>query len=285
MGCTVSDEAHTHEGFTLYDMPGCGGIYEAENAARLEGARVHAQTDSVGHQGFRGQSFVDYLTADGSIQWNIEHCGAGAASVSFRYALRGGDRPLRVEVNGEVVQAQLSFPRTGSWATWGHTAQVEIRLVAGANSIRLVGTGSSGANVDSMTLTMEPTHYLTVVSWPAHAWGQWNDHEKGAIEKCSARESTTDEDGDGYLFTSCCTAEGGGMRRVCGSTRNTNFETAVEQCAAQGGRLCTADEALSLDENNRGRMATAGQGCSVDGPRHAIGGDLNRLWTSTPCSP
>jgi len=156
MGCTVSDEAHTHQGFTLYDMPGCGGTYEAENAARLEGALVHAQTDSVGFQGFRGQSFVDYLTADGSIQWNIEHCGAHAASVSFRYALRTGDRPLRVEVNGEVVQAQLSFPRTGSWATWGRTAQVEIRLVAGANSIRLVGTGSSGANVDSMTLTMEP---------------------------------------------------------------------------------------------------------------------------------
>jgi hypothetical protein len=141
--------------------------------------------------------------------------------------------------------------------------------------------------ITALTVTCQgnPTHYLTVVSWPAHAWGQWNDNEKGAIEKCSARESTTDEDGDGYLFTSCCTAEGGGMRRVCGSTRNTDFETAVEQCAAQGGRLCTSDEALSLDENNRGRMATAGQGCSVDGPRRANGGDMNRLWTSTPCSP
>jgi len=130
----------------------------------------------------------------------------------------------------------------------------------------------------------EPTHYLTVVSWPAYAWGQWNDDAKGPIQKCSPRDTTTDADGTGYMFTSCCTAEGVGMRRDCGTTHNTNFETAVEQCAAQGGRLCTADEVLSLDENS-GRMTTVTQGCSVDGPRTASGGDLNRLWTSTPCSP
>jgi len=434
--------------------PQCGGVYEAEDvpATSLTGAQVHAQTNSVAHQGFTGQSFVDYLSADGSIEWNIEHCGAGAASVSFRYALSGGNRPLLVEVNGEVVQAHLSFPPTGSWATWGRTDQVQIPLVAGANSIRLVGTGSSGANVDSMTLTTGtcadqgryirhdvgtaiyweqcgvkywvqscsmcddildfahtpchnhwvdqpqsyidslltgggfpgtgdgerfecsqhwaytglpvvvgstamqntkcphihedrlfrtpssgssdvtivdcyeqcastagcnhfsygayqggfvcmgctvsdeaqthegftlydmPTHYLTVVSWPAWAWGEWNNDAKGAIEKCSPRETTADADGTGYWFTSCCTGEGAGMQRDCGTTHNTNFETAVEQCAAQGGRLCTADEVVSLDENS-GRMTTATQGCSVDGPRTATGGDLNRLWTSTPCSP
>jgi hypothetical protein len=129
-----------------------------------------------------------------------------------------------------------------------------------------------------------PTHYLTVVSWPAWAWGEWNNDAKGAIEKCSPRETTADADGTGYWFTSCCTEEGAGMQRDCGTTHNTNFETAVEQCEAQGGRLCTADEVVSLDENS-GRMTTATQGCSVDGPRTATGGDLNRLWTSTPCSP
>merc|ERR1719281_1872313 len=30
---------------------------------------------------------------------------------------------------------------------------------------------------------------------------------------------------------------------------------------------------------------TASQGCSVDGPQRATGSDLNRHWTSTPCSP
>jgi len=132
--------------------PQCGGVYQAEDAT-LDGAVVHGNTASPGHQGFTGRSFVDYLRTDGSAEWNIEHCGAGAASVSFRYALRGQDRPLQVELNGEVVHAQLSFPPTGSWATWGRTNEVQIPLVAGANTIRLVGTGRSGANVDSMTLT------------------------------------------------------------------------------------------------------------------------------------
>jgi len=147
------------------------------------------------------------------------------------------------------------------------------------------GAGFAGCNgwQWNRDLYVKPTHYLTVVSWPGHVWGLWDNDAKGAIEKCSPRETTTDADGTGIRFTSCCTMQGVGMPRDCGTTRNTNFETAVEQCAAQGGRLCTADEASSPD--GTGRNTVSWRGCSLDGPRSATGGDSNRLWTSTPCSP
>jgi hypothetical protein len=126
--------------------------------------------------------------------------------------------------------------------------------------------------------TAEPTHYFVVNSWPEHAWGTWDaEARSSSIEKCLAKDMTEDPDGSGYLFTSCCTSDGAGMSRDCGTTRNTNFETAMEQCESQGGRLCSADEAMS--------QATVSKGCSVDGPSSATGADLNRLWTMTPCTP
>jgi len=132
---------------------------------------------------------------------------------------------------------------------------------------------------------MEPTHYLAVTSWPEWAWGAWDTEAMASsIEKCFALDQTEDGDGSGILFTSCCTLEGLGMGRDCETTRNTNFATAALQCEEQGGRLCTAQEALAIDESS-GRRTTATQGCSVDGPRSATGSDLNRLWTSTPCIP
>jgi len=121
------------------------------------------------------------------------------------------------------------------------------------------------------------THYYAVNSWPEHAWGAYDSEARvSSIEKCLLKEQTEDADGSGYLFTSCCTIEGVGMSRDCGSTKNTNWDTAVAQCASQGGRLCTADEAMS--------QVTVSQGCDVDGPSSATGADLNRLWTSTPCT-
>merc|ERR1711957_7106 len=143
-----------------------------------------------------------------------------------------------------------------------------------------MGMGSSG-QIESQD---SPTHYLAVVSWPVWAWGEWDLDSKGPIEKCVHRDQVADADGSGDFFTSCCTAEGAGMRRDCGTTRNTDFQTAADQCESQGGQLCTADEVVAV-ENGRGRRTTVSQGCSVDGPRSASGADLNHLWTSTPCSP
>jgi hypothetical protein len=69
-----------------------------------------------------------------------------------RYALDTGDRPLEVILNG-VSLGNLSFPATGSFATWNNTAPLTITPEPGTNRIRLQTTGSSGANIDQLTYT------------------------------------------------------------------------------------------------------------------------------------
>jgi len=124
-----------------------------------------------------------------------------------------------------------------------------------------------------------PTHYLAVVSWPAHAWNSFDETERGgSMTKCFPANTVQDIDGDGYMFTSCCAWDGSGMDRDCSATaaRRTTHRDAVLQCQHQHGRMCTAEEAIA--------GAIVSRGCSVDGPRAATGNDLNRAWTSTACT-
>merc|ERR1719215_2200 len=135
---------------------GCGscmGSYEAEDASMSSGCIVHANTQSLVHQGFSGTSFVDFVTsADAYIEWTIHSCTGGTASVSFRYALSSGNRPLQLVVNG-IDMNVIDMPASGSWATWISSVSVPVNLQPGTNIVRLVGIGSSGANLDSMTLS------------------------------------------------------------------------------------------------------------------------------------
>jgi len=142
-------------GVECYDIPSheaqCLGTHEAE-AATLHGAIVHANTASAVHQGFTGSSFVDYINPTGDyIEWTLP-CSGGSATLSFRYSLAGGNRPLQVLVNGVEAAASLSFPATGAWNQWG-TASVDVELSGGSNTIRLAVTGSSGANTDSLIIS------------------------------------------------------------------------------------------------------------------------------------
>ena len=130
----------------------CIGTYEAEEAA-LSGAIVHANTNSANHQGFTGSSFVDYLNPNTDfIEWSLPSCRAGTATLSFRYSLAGGNRPLQVLVNGAEATDALSFPATGAWNQWGE-ASLTVSLSSGSNTVRLVAAGSSGANMDSLTVS------------------------------------------------------------------------------------------------------------------------------------
>lgn len=129
----------------------CAGTYEAEDAT-IHGGVEHANVASAGHQGFTGRSFVDYLNPTGDfVEWTVESCSGGSATASFRYALGGGNRPLRVLVNNVEVESSLSFPATGSWNSWSE-ASFTVQLGAGTNVVRLVAIGSSGANMDSLII-------------------------------------------------------------------------------------------------------------------------------------
>jgi hypothetical protein len=128
------------------------GAYEAEDAV-LTGAIV-----SASQSGFTGTGFADFLNLAGdNIDWTVEAQNAGRYDLKFRYALQSGNRPLEIQINGQVVNAALSFPATGNWATWQYVTLPSQQLLAGTNTIRLTATGSSGPNIDYLLLTVAPT--------------------------------------------------------------------------------------------------------------------------------
>jgi glucose/arabinose dehydrogenase len=119
---------------------------EAENAT-LSGPAV-----SNIHAGYTGTGFADYLNASGDyIQWSASIAAAGSYTLTFRYALVSGARPLSVSVNGTVVNTSLGFPSTGAWTTWS-TVSITANLNAGTNTIRTTAIGSSGPNVDNLVI-------------------------------------------------------------------------------------------------------------------------------------
>ena len=121
--------------------------YEAENASLAGGAVVSSVVD-----GFTGAGFVDYVSAAGeSVEWTVNAPAQGLYKLEFRYALGAGNRPLRIDLNGAVANASLAFPATGAWTTWS-TVTMTTPLNAGANTVRATSIGSSGANVDSLTV-------------------------------------------------------------------------------------------------------------------------------------
>jgi hypothetical protein len=122
-------------------------LYEAE-AAMLSGVTV-----SRSHAGYTGNGFVDYRTASGEfIEWTVTADAGGTHVLEFRYANGSSStRPLELKVNGVVAVARLAFDPTGAWSTW-RTVSQPVTLAAGPNRVRLSSVGSSGPNVDSVTV-------------------------------------------------------------------------------------------------------------------------------------
>lgn len=120
-------------------------LLEAEDAQR-SGPRV--VTTSAG---YTGTGYIDYRNASGDfIEWTIYKNTAGPVSLQFRYSNGGAtDRPLRLQVNGTVINDALKFPPTGGWPAWTYTTATA-NLTAGMNKIRLTATGASGANIDHL---------------------------------------------------------------------------------------------------------------------------------------
>jgi hypothetical protein len=73
---------------------------------------------------------------------------AGNYDLVFRYALRSGNRPLSISVDGQSGST-LAFPATGSWQSWGEV-QTTLALSAGSHTIRASTAGVSGANMDHL---------------------------------------------------------------------------------------------------------------------------------------
>ncbi|HXT11579.1 MAG TPA: glycoside hydrolase family 98 domain-containing protein, partial [Candidatus Angelobacter sp.] len=128
-------------------------IYEAEDAT-LSGP---AAASSNG--GYTGTGYADYANNNNDyVEFALNANSAGSYPITFRYANGGTtDRPLQLSVNGVTVAASLSFPPTGGWTAWLYTATNSATFNAGLNKVRITATGSSGANVDHMLVTVNGT--------------------------------------------------------------------------------------------------------------------------------
>jgi hypothetical protein len=123
------------------------GVYEAEFAA-LSGPVVASN-----QAGFTGTGFADFSTGAGEyINWTVNAETAGLYDLKLRYALERGERPLQIQVNGQVVDASLDFPTTGAWTAWSEVTIPSQMLQAGTNTVRATAIGFSGPNVDSLQL-------------------------------------------------------------------------------------------------------------------------------------
>jgi uncharacterized protein YkwD len=105
------------------------------------------------HSGFDATGFAAYLTAEkSSVLLNANVTSAGIYDLNIRYAAGPhgpeSDRTISLYVNGNLIR-QLSFERTGSWASWANQ-NTDVALNAGNNTIEFrYDSGDTGyINID-----------------------------------------------------------------------------------------------------------------------------------------
>jgi hypothetical protein len=122
-------------------------IYQAEDA-EFSGSLI-----ATNQPGYNGDGFLDYTNPSNDfIKWTVYVPASGNYSLSFKYALATGSRPLKLTINGVQQIASIPFPTTGSFATWANYTTNQF-LEAGNNTITLTAIGSSGGNFDELTIT------------------------------------------------------------------------------------------------------------------------------------
>lgn len=120
--------------------------YQAEDAEFVGPSIATNQT------GYRGTGFLDYNgNSEDYIKFNVYVPTTGNYSLNFRYAATSV-RPLRLTINGIIINDAVGFPSTTSWNIWGNYITTQ-SLKAGNNTIILTATGSSGGNFDELTVS------------------------------------------------------------------------------------------------------------------------------------
>ncbi|MBM4112948.1 MAG: carbohydrate-binding protein [Phycisphaerae bacterium] len=103
--------------------------------------------------GVTGAGAVDFQNSTSDfVEWTIEVPATGSYALQFRYAHgAGGNRPLRISVDGVTVASSLAFTPTGSW--WHHKwSTVTATLDAGTRLIRATAVLPTGPNLDALAV-------------------------------------------------------------------------------------------------------------------------------------
>jgi pectate lyase len=106
------------------------------------------------HTGYTGTGFYDSENAVGAtLAWSVSAASAKTYMAQIRFG-NGGTAARRATLMVNDIQIKsLDFPTNSSWTQW-QTANVELPLKAGVNSVKLVAETANGlANIDSISVT------------------------------------------------------------------------------------------------------------------------------------
>jgi len=119
-------------------------IYQAENAVISQGI------EETVNEGYTGKAYVNYNNEIGGyIEWNINASVSDSFALTFRYANGTTvNRPIQININGNIIRSSMDFNSTGGWTTWSE-ARVVVKLNQGNNVIRATAiTANGGPNID-----------------------------------------------------------------------------------------------------------------------------------------
>jgi hypothetical protein len=152
---------------------------EAENA-KLSGAVV-----SSGHPGFSGKGFADFINNKSDyIEWTAQVTLPGTYSVGYKFANFKNERSLALTVDGIPAGTSVFLPLT-SWDNWAFYSGQRVFLKSGTHKIRLTATGTSGPNIDFLSLNFlsDNANLVTVNS----------------LARLNAQEHGVSQSGEDYL--------------------------------------------------------------------------------------
>jgi len=137
-------------------------LYQAE-----KGTLYNAVTETS-NRGFTGASYVNFYNEVGSyIEITLNAASTETKTLLIRYANgTTDDRPMKIYVNGNVVDDSLSFIPSGAWSAW-KPQTISVSLNAGDNVIKFESiTDTGGPNLDWVTFDTVSITQTTLTRGP-----------------------------------------------------------------------------------------------------------------------
>lgn len=120
---------------------------------QAENAFLSGAVTASNHPGYNGTGFADFINASNDyIEWTVKIDVPGVYSIGFKYANKdSSDRPLQINNDGTNIGI-VPFSPTSSWSSWSFYSGLQVFLAPGTHKIRATAAGSSGPNIDEMSL-------------------------------------------------------------------------------------------------------------------------------------
>ena len=126
---------------------------------QAESATLKNASVMTGGNDVHGNGYVSFQSKGGSITWYQENDGSAmTATLRIRYSQEYPDNPattLEIQNNDGTV-GELEFRNTGSRDSSWKYIEVPVRIVSGANYIKLTSTSGMAPNIDEIILLTSP---------------------------------------------------------------------------------------------------------------------------------